>query len=184
LFQREPVWRPASAGRVTASAVARSWLEEPGSLTARLRSAVGDGFAVRLLGQKWVRPFATEDRLLDLPSRRRALVREVLLHCEGRPLVLARTVIPPRTLRGAHCGLANLGARPLGELLFSYRGLRRSHLQLARVDQTAWRHPVVREFGIDGPVWGRRSLYEVDQVSLLVCEFFLPNVLNLSEFGS
>lgn len=161
----------------------RSWLEEPGSLTSRLRKAVGAGFGVRLLGQRWVRPFADEAALLELPPRRRALVREVLLHCHGRPLVLARTVIPPHTLRGIYCGLAHLGNRPLGELLFAYRGLQRSHLEAARATQADWRHSIARQFDIETPVWGRRSLYQVGRVSLTVCEFFLPSVLSLPELN-
>ena len=118
---------------------------------------------------------------LELPPRRRALVREVLLHCQGRPLVLAHTVIPPRTLRGVHCGVAHLGDRPLGELLFAYRGLQRSHLEVARATQADWRHSIARDFNIEPPIWGRRSLYQVGRVSLSVCEFFLPSVLNLAE---
>lgn len=160
---------------------ALSWLEEPGSLTARLRTAVGAGFGVRLLGQGYGRPFDGEADLLGLPSRRRALFREVLLHCQGRPLVLARSVIPPRTLRSPHCGLAHLGNRPLGELLFAYPGLRRSQLELAKVTQAIWCPSIAEWFGVEGSIWGRRSRYEVGQASLSVCEFFLPPVLDLVE---
>ena len=162
---------------MSAPVAVRSWLEEPGSLTARLRKSVGAGFGLRLLGQCWVRPFADEAALLELPPRRRALVREVLLHCHGRPLVLARTVIPPRTLCGVYSGLAHLGDRPLGELLFAYRGLQRRHLEVARASPADWRHAISRDCTIESPVWGRRSLYQVGKVSLSVCEFFLPSVL-------
>ncbi|MCX7113207.1 MAG: chorismate lyase [Proteobacteria bacterium] len=179
IFQREPVWRPAKASTLGAPYAVRSWLAEPGSLTARLRSAVGAGFGVRLIGQCWARPFADEANLLNLPPRQRVLVREVLLHCEGKPLVLARSIIPPRTLRGIHCGLAHLGDRPLGELLFAYRGLKRSHLEMARVRPTDWKLSIAREFTIESPAWGRRSLYQVGKVSLCVCEFFLPATLSL-----
>jgi chorismate--pyruvate lyase len=150
-------------------------------LTARLRKAAGAGFGVRLLRQSWVRPFADESALLELPPRQRALVREVVLHCHGKPLVLARTVIPPHTLRGVHCGLAHLGDRPLGELLFAYHGLQRKHLEIARIAQADWRHSIARDFIIESPIWGRRSLYQVGRVSLSVGEFFLPSVLSLSE---
>jgi chorismate--pyruvate lyase len=150
-------------------------------LTARLRKAAGAGFGVRLLRQSWVRPFADESALLELPPRQRALVREVVLHCRGKPLVLARTVIPPHTLRGVHCGLAHLGDRPLGELLFAYRGLQRQHSEVARAVKADWRHSIASDFTIESPVWGRRSLYRVGSVSLSVGEFFLPSVLSLSE---
>lgn len=159
----------------------QTWLAEPGSLTLRLRKAVGQGFGVQLLEQCWARPFAGEALLLELPRHRRTLVREVLLHCQGSPLVLARTVMPPRTLRGARCGLAKLGNRPLGEVLFAQRGLRRSHLEWARLVQPDWLASVAENYPLAGPVWGRRSLYEVEDAALTVCEFFLPAVLLLPE---
>jgi len=159
----------------------RSWLQESASLTARLRREAGAGFGVRLLGQGLGKPFAGESCLLGLPARRRALAREVLLFRGTAPLVLARTVIPPWVLRGEYCALARLGSRPLGEVLFAQRGLRRTRLEFARVCPMDWLPGIAQGYGLDAPVWGRRSLYEVGQVSLLVCEFFLPAVLSLGE---
>jgi len=179
LFRREPLWRSASP--FAASIAYRSWLEEPGSLTARLRRLVGAGFGVRLLGQGMGKPFVGELGLLDLPERRRALTREVLLFDGERPLVLARTVMPPAALRGEHCALAKLGNRPLGEVLFAQRGLRRSRLEFAEVLPADWLPAVALEYGLNELVWGRRSLYEVDHVALLVCEFFLPAILSLEK---
>lgn len=179
LFRREPAWRDAPT--VHSPAVARSWLEEPASLTARLRRLAGPGFGVRLLGQGFGKPFAGEAALLGLPSRRHALAREVVLRHGSTPLVLARTVMPPTALRGAHCGLARLGSRPLGEVLFNYRGLRRARLQFARIAPADWLPGVAQEFGLDMPVWARRSVYVLGPVSVLVCECFLPALLSLSE---
>lgn len=182
LFKREPAWRSArQAGRPAAPGAVCSWLYETGSLTARLRSVAGPGFGVRLLGQGWGRPFSGETHALGVPARSRALLREVLLHDGGKPLVLARTVIPPRTLRGVYCGLARLGDRPLGELLFSYQGLARTQLEWVRIKPAQWRQAAALEFGVHEPVWGRRSHYAVGDISLLVCEFFLPAVLSLTE---
>lgn len=177
LFRREPAWRAASS--LFAPAAFRSWLEEPASLTARLRRSVGAGFAVRLLGQGLGKPFAGEAGLLALPERRRALTREVLLSGGGKPLVLARTVIPSAALRGEHCALAKLGNRPLGEVLFAQRGLRRTSLQFAKVPPADWLTVIAEEYHLEEPVWGRRSLYEIGEVSLIVCEFFLPTILEL-----
>ncbi len=179
LFRHEPVWRAAPV-RGTPAAF-RSWLEESASLTARLRRSAGSGFGVRLLGQGAGRPFAGESCLLGLPCRHRALAREVLLFGGDRPLVLARTVMPSAALRGELCALARLGNRPLGEVLFAQRGLRRARLEFARVAPADWLPTVKQEYALDGPVWGRRSLYEIGRISLLVCEFFLPAVLSLEE---
>ncbi|MDD5036219.1 MAG: chorismate lyase, partial [Methylococcaceae bacterium] len=146
LFQREPAWQAERL--IVAPFAIRPWLFETGSLTTRLRRLAGPGVGVHLLGQGRNKPFAGEYASLELPVGRRALVREVVLHCEGRPLVLARTVIPPRTLRGRHRGLAHLGERPLGEVLFALRGLQRQSLELARIEPAGWRPSIAGEYGI------------------------------------
>ena len=162
-----------------ASASTRSWLYETGSLTARLRAACGCGFGVRLLRQGWDRPYVSEARALGLGSHRYALVREVLLHCSGQPLILARSIIPQEALRGGQCRLAHLGDRPLGELLFAYRNLKRESLELARIDPLHWCAPLAEKLRLGADVWGRRSVYAVAKGRILVCEFFLPAVLSL-----
>lgn len=164
-----------------AAAPTRSWLYETGSLTARLRAACGCGFGVKLLRQEWDRPYAGEARILGLGSHRHALVREVLLHCSGQPLVMARSIIPQEALRGGQCRLAHLGERSLGELLFSYRRPKRESLELARIDPLHWCVPLVEGLGLSADVWGRRSVYAVAKGRILVCEFFLPAVLSLPE---
>lgn len=178
LFLREPRWVGAHRGFFEATPIA-SWLYESGSLTARLRAACGAGFAVKVLGQRWERPYAGEARALGLPLHRRALVREVILHCHGVPLVMARSVIPPEALRGVQCRLAHLGERPLGELLFAYRKLSRLRLEFARITAADWRDSARLLAQAEGEVWGRRSLYGVARGEILVCEFFLPRVLTL-----
>lgn len=128
------------------------------------------------MGQSWLRPFYGESLLLHIPSRRYALVREVLL-CNGdQPLIMARSIMPPDVLKGVGARLAQLGTRPLGEILFSYRGLRRDQLDYARFAAVDWRPEVARFVGGD-EAWGRRSLYRVAGGHVLVCEFFLPDVL-------
>ncbi len=182
LFRREPSWFSAHRGvSVAADRSIRSWLYESGSLTARLRATFGPGFGVTVLRQCWHRPWADESGALGLAPRRRALVREVALHCGGRPLVLARSVIPPEALRGLQCRLAHLGERPLGELLFAYRKLRRESLELSKIAVADWRESATVPTQSDEEVWGRRSLYVVARGHVLVCEFFLPAVLSLPE---
>jgi len=165
--------------RAAARPAVRSWIEEPGSLTARLRNACGARFGVTVLRQDWRRPFPGESRILGLRRGQGALVREVVLHCEGRPVILARSVIPRATLRGTHRRLARLGNRPLGEWLFSHPGLVRLGLDVARVDEDRWRPALVGEIGLRAAIWGRRSVYEIAEGRVLVCEFFLPAIATL-----
>jgi chorismate--pyruvate lyase len=134
---------------------------------------------VQLLGQGDARAFASESAGLGLVNHRLALVREVSLSNGTVPLVLARTIMPPEARRGKHSVLAKLGNRPLGEFLFTQRTLRRPRLEFARVPPEDWLPSIAQDYGLNKTIWGRRSLYEIDTVSLLVCEFFLPAVLNL-----
>ncbi|NJC87535.1 MAG: chorismate lyase [Methylococcaceae bacterium] len=178
MFRREPAWRPACKLNLPPAAP-RAWIDEEHSLTLRLKASCRQGFSLRLLRQAWRRPFRGEAAGLGLVARRRALVREVMLRDGTRPLVLARTVMPPDALRGRHGALAGLGDRPLGEVLFAEPGLRRWHLEICRITPAHWTPAIRTACGIEGEVWGRRSLYGVGQIRLLVAEFFLPAVLVL-----
>ena len=79
-------------------------------------------------------------------------------------------------MNGKHRRLRYLGDRPLGGYLFSNPGLNRSAQQIARINRT---DPLF-EFATSGSereceqIWGRRSLFTIDEKPLLVSEFFLP----------
>lgn len=150
-----------------------SWLLEADSLTARLRRDCPPPFRVELLRQDWDAPFTDENRVLHLPPRRRALIREVLLWCGEVPVVAARTVIPEATLRGVNRRLAELGTRPLGEVIFANPLLQRLSLEVAMSEPERWRGRAQLHLGL-APVWGRRSLYSLRESRLLVAEYFLP----------
>lgn len=139
----------------------RPWLSDTGSLTRLLQRASQGRFSVRIKRQHWACPSASEAWALDMPSRQRALIREVELCGAGEPWVFARTVIPASTLSGRHRALRQLGARSLGSKLFSDPGMRREPLQIAQLRAA-------------GGLWARRSLFYLDAKPLLVCEVFLP----------
>jgi chorismate--pyruvate lyase len=178
LFRQPPRWTRAHHGRLLPTqppAKILSWLFENGSLTQRLRRGCAGPFRVVVLGQGWIKPFAEESRALDLRAGQRAIVREVALQDGERPLVVARSVIPPKTLRGADRRLASLGNQPLGHILFADPRLRRHRLQLTRVAPPDWLPSPGLGPTPEQPVWGRRSLYALGPGHrLLVAEFFLP----------
>ena len=93
------------------------------------------------------------------------------------PLVLARSIIPVTALRGPHCALARLGNRPLGEVLFADPALRRLGLECCRLTAKDWVPELGRLCTTGGGVWGRRSVYGINGLRLLVAEFFLPAAL-------
>lgn len=154
------------------------WLLDPASLTHRVRQACQGCFSVRLVSQGWAPPARDERRRLAMRRGERGLVRHVELQCAGRPWVFARTVIPAHILTGSRRRLARLGTRPLGEYLFAQPSLRRDMLELTCVQ------PDCRLFGLAVPssgtppraLWGRRSVFRVNDKPLLVSEFFLPGL--------
>lgn len=179
LLTREPQWsvcRPVNYRHIPPAA--RSWLFEAGSITRRLRGTYGDAVNVTVLRQRWDKPFPTEIRLLGLARQRRCLVREVLLRSGGEPLVLARTVIPAATLRGAHRNLSRLGSRPLGEVIFADPRLQRLEMHVARVEAGDWSPRLHERVTINEPLWGRRTVYAIRHRQLLVSEFFLPELVS------
>lgn len=170
-----PCWRPLDVRlRRRVPVEQLHWLVDATSLTRRLRQLCPRGFRVHLLAQRWQRPLRNERRALGLRDHEFALVREVLLACGDTPWVFARTVIPAGTLRGDLRRFARLGDRPLGELLFSTRGMRRGAIEVAEIRPG---QPLYRELagGRDAAViWGRRSVFTLGGRPLLVGEIFLP----------
>lgn len=178
LFTQEPGWFENRPGiRHCLPEDVQSWAYETGSLTQRLRDYYGDAVAVKVLQQQWRTPFLSERRLLKLSENRYSLIREVLLHADGKPLILARTIIPARTLKVAKRSLAHLGSRPLGEVIFSYPKLARLEMDVALASPAIWTRAAIAEAGITGPAWGRRTVYAIRCRQMLVSEFFLPAAL-------
>lgn len=170
---RSPRWRTVSPLlRRRLPAAVRAWLLWDGSLTAGVRARCPDTFELWVLRQRWLQPRADEARALGLAPGRRALLREVALCCSGEPLIMARTIIPAASLRGRQCRLAALGRRPLGELLFRDRSARRGRFAVARL--TLAQAGVAAGDRRGQPVWGRRAVFHLGGVPLLVSEFFLP----------
>jgi len=177
LFNREPAWRENRIGtRHQLPETVQSWTFESGSLTQRLRAVYGDAVAVKVLFQQWRVPFLTERCLLKLPEHRVCLSREVLLHADGKPLILARTIIPATTIKIAS-SLARLGTRPLGEVIFSYPKLERIAMDVTLINPAYWTTSALTTADIEQPLWGRRTVYAIKHQQMLVSEFFLPEIL-------
>jgi chorismate--pyruvate lyase len=183
LFLKPPRWvRVRHHGNRPIPPRIASWLFEPGSLTRRLRHLCGAGFRVRLLRQGWCKPYADEARILYLATGRRAVVREVALQWGERPLVVARSIIPAKTLKGVDRRLAHLGTRPLGEILFADPRLQKKSLELTEVPAPRWNKELRNRLDLSPRTWGRRSLYALGRGHrLLVAEFFLPELFDLEQ---
>lgn len=155
----------------------RSWLSDDGSLTERLKSAC-TSFQVVPLTLAIVRPNPDEYALLGIPPNSWAYVREVVLLCDGVPVVFAHSVLPRAALRGGWNGVTRLGSRSLGEVLFSDRRITREPLAYRQIRAS---HALFRTIAKELPLatnslWARRSLFCLNAHPLLVSEVFLPRI--------
>ena len=146
-----------------------SWLREPGSLTRRCQRG-SQQFRVRVLRSGWLRP------MRDEVGRRQLLrVREVVLECDGVPVIFAHSVLLTATNGRLTRWLGGLGSRSLGSLLFAHPGFRREPLEFKRLDQ---RHPLFRLASPWAPgeasLLARRSTHHFAGQSLCVTEVLLP----------
>ena len=155
-------------------------VKERGSLTAQLkRLAAPRRLAVQVLRQGALPISAQERRDLGLAETGLAHVREVILGPAAEPWVFARTVLPAAALKRELAAVEGLGARPLGEWLFSHDNARRGAVTVVRVTRPGAETSVATLASIApgaGPLWGRRSLFYVGAARLLVCEYFLPGL--------
>lgn len=168
----EPHWRPV--GRYTHATLTpdlRIWLTDNGSLTGQLMASGQGEFSVRRLYQGWEVPLPSERRLLSLPSRQLALVREVALLLEHNVVVFARSVFPISSLVGSLAHLRRLQNKSLGAILFKHPDMHRHPFELARMAGNSDYLP--QSLQQSSPAWGRRSRFEIGGKKLMVSEVFL-----------
>ena len=175
---RRSKWRPQLAGN-SCDPILRSWLTETGSLTARCQRASAV-FRVRLLRYGKGRALADESTA-DQVGRELAWVREVVLECDGRPVIFAHTTLSTAANGRLTRWMAGLGNRSLGSLLFSCPGFVRDGIEFLRLDA---RHPLYRRAAalcdVGETLWARRSLHRLERQQVLVTEVFLPEILGLN----
>ncbi|MCP5205612.1 MAG: chorismate lyase [Hahellaceae bacterium] len=146
----------------------REWVLEEGSLTRRLQQASGGDFRVKLVKHCYEVPRQDERKLLQLPMRQCALVREVELICRNETWVTARSIIPLHTLTGAERELAHLGERPLGGFLFASRAMHRGPFEVGK------KQTCDSANNLSTRLWARRSVFFLHEKPLLVSEYFEP----------
>ena len=155
-------WRSPEQHWPRAPKIWRQCLLAPGSLTHRLQTLSDGHFKVQILDEGWVQG---HPRTIAIFGKRKATQlmwsRRVLLCGHGRPWVAAHSLIPVTSVQGSLRQLVRLRDRPLGGFLFRHPHLRRDEPELVRL----------------GDHWGRRSVFHLKGKSLLVAEFFLPEVI-------
>ena len=159
----------------------RHWLGDLTSLTVKLGARCQE-FRVRPLRQGRALCLADEAATIGLSVRSVVQEREVLLHCDGRPVVFAHSVVPLVATASDWPFFGRLGARSLGTTLFGDPRVARGTLQFARLGGA---HPLLhrirRTLGQPQPepLLARRCLYRRRNGMLLVTEVFLAAIAEL-----
>jgi chorismate--pyruvate lyase len=147
---------PEDTGQ-TPAPVLRSWLTEPGLLTARLRTSCADEFSLAVLEHS--------PPTGDTPARRR-----IFLRCGKDNCVYAETLIPEETI-AAHSWLNVLGDEPLGERLAMQPGVSRSEFRFCLLNAAALPAELADTQQL---LWARQSEFTLGDNTLTVTEIFLP----------
>ena len=144
----------------------KSLVTSKGSLTKEL-TKLGSTFSVKVLNQKLALPIFHEQQILNRPLNRQAIIRQVELRIDNTTVVFARSVLPLSLIKKTQTGLANLGQKPLGHLLFKKGEMRVSKRQFAEMNYQGKR------------IYARRTPYQYMGSTILVSEYFLPNIEQL-----
>jgi chorismate--pyruvate lyase len=157
-----------------ASAEQRAWLARPGALTAGLRQWGALSLSVVFEGSN--SPAPDEVQALEVKPRTRIWIREVSMSLDGVPCVIARSVTRLPDSRTIWRGIRNLASRPLADLLYDDRTIRRGSFQASRASERQGIWLAVKHAGHDKtmPLLARRSVFTRHQKQLLVTECFLP----------
>lgn len=93
----------------------------------------------------------------------------------------ACTIFPARTLSGELKKLAHLKNKSLGSVLFKDPDLQRSQFEVMCFAEGMPEHRIVTKHVAHdtSTFWARRSLFTIQQKSLLLTEVFLPDIESL-----
>ena len=137
-----------------------SWLNEPGSITSRIKSF--SNFRLKLLRDGPGEVDIIEDDLI-VENYEENNTREVILYSDEKPLIYAKSIIPLATIRLGLGVLGNLKENPLGDILFSNPEIKKEYMLFSKFESNK------KIF------YGRKGIYTVKGFPFSVCEIFLIN---------
>jgi len=180
-------WHPAVRSLHLSPRLAH-WLQEPGSLTARIIRAAGPQavFSVEVLRQEAALPLADEADLIATRRDHLALARDVVLKVDGVPVIFAHTVLALRHARHPWPWLGRIGQRPLGSVLFTHHDILPGPHHYGFLDRrhplyraaAPWCHNAAPTQALPLHLPARRACFFQEDSPLLVTEVFLPALLD------
>lgn len=158
------------------------FLFQDGSLSRYIEDNCGGEFHIELKNESWCQPLTDEIESLSLAEDEITFVRESWLKCDNNRLVYARTVIPRTTFEKESQELLQLGNKPLGNILFNDNTAYRTNMRYAKIPVDCSLHQQATVASkIAGDLWGRQSLFYINNNPLLITEVFLPTILECSK---
>ena len=158
------------------------FLYHEGSLTRFIQQHCSGLFNLELISEEWQQPIMNEADLLSLTDNDTAFIRKVFLKDDEQVLVYARSVIPEGTLSGNNRRLLEMGEQPLGDFLFNDDSTYRDVMRYAKIPVDCELHTeATKGSDITSELWGRQSLFYIEQKPLLVTEIFLPAILECNK---
>ena len=137
-----------------------SWLNEPGSITFRIKSF--SSFRLKLLRDGPGEVDISEDDLI-ITNYKENNIREVVLYSDEKPFIYAKSILPLETIRFGLGALGSLKENPLGDILFSNPEIKKKYMLFARFQSK------------EEIFYGRKGIYTVKGYPFSVCEIFLIN---------
>jgi chorismate-pyruvate lyase len=168
-------WQPAERlGSLSVDAHLRAWLIGKGLLTARVKAACAERYALRLVDQ-WTGLLNPGHKSALRCEDNAGLFRDIEMCCADTVWVFGQSVVPDSTL-SAHPWMAELGDSELGETLSELSGVERSSYEYAWLPVAelatarALRDAQIKPAGL----WARRSRLALRNAPILIQELFLP----------
>lgn len=151
----------------------RRLLNYRGSMT-RLLKRRHDSMVIQLLKHQLDMPTHRECMQLGLPTKQRALIREIIMLCDDKPYLFARLIMPTKLLKGSYRRLYRLGTTPIGKLLFRDPSVTRSPFQLTQFQSD---DTILKPLSLaPSQCWGRESRFHLPYGDILMTEIYLPEM--------
>jgi chorismate--pyruvate lyase len=168
-------WLPAERlGQLAVDSNIRPWLIGSGLLSARLKAACKERFALRLVDQ-WSGLLTASQKLGLRSDDNAGLFREIEMTCDDQVWVFAQVLTPDATLC-RHPWIAELGDTPLDATLDGLSAMERGAHEYAWLpadDALAGRALRAADLKPKG-LWARRVRVALHGAPLLMQEVFLP----------
>lgn len=146
----------------------KCWLVDCYSISQSIK-ALGLNFTLKLKSSGLKAPISDEKDTLN--TEQNCHIREIYCLGNDRKISFGRTCIPKKTMNNQ---LNNLGNQPIGEtLLYNNPDVSRSDFEYVKLSKN-------NEYLPNFSGWARRSIFTIDQNSLLITELFLDNLPDIT----